>query len=264
MKRSFVVVPAAVLLAFTSISAFAQPGPEPGASPWGLGVGVVARTRIYAGESSNATLAPLISYQGEKFFWRGISGGYHLFDRDGLTLDATLGARFNGIKRDDFGTAALAARGINRNLLEDRDDGLDLGLAGAWKGHMGVLELGLKADVSGASKGFETTAKYGYPLHWGSTMLTPNIGISHYSKKLANYYYGTLDTEVARGVVNYKPGSVLIPRVGLDLMRPFADKWMLMGGLSYSALPGKITDSPLVDRDTNGVTSVFVGVSRKF
>jgi outer membrane protein len=29
-------------------------------------------------------------------------------------------------------------------------------------------------------------------------------------------------------------------------------------------LPSKITDSPLVDRDTNGVTSVFVGVSRKF
>ncbi len=264
MKRPFAVVPAAVLLLSMSTGAFAQPGPGSGDSPWGLGVGVAARTRIYAGESSSATLVPLISYQGEKFFWRGISGGYHLFERDGLKLDATLGARFNGIKRDDFGTAALAARGINRNLLENRDDGLDLGLAGAWKGHMGVLELGLKADVSGASKGFETTAKYGYPLHWGQAMLTPHIGISHYSKKLANYYYGTLDTEVARGVVNYKPGSAVIPRVGLDLMRPFAGQWMLMGGLSYSTLPGKITDSPLVDKDTNGVTSVFVGVSRKF
>jgi outer membrane protein len=265
MKRSFfAVVPAAVLLVSTSIGAFAQPRPEPAASPWGLGVGLVARTSIYAGESSSSTLAPLISYQGEKFFWRGISGGYHLLNRDGLKVDATLGARFNGIKRDDFGTAALATRGINRNLLEDRDDGLDLGIAGSFTGRMGVVELALKADVSGASKGFETSAKYGYPLHWGSTMLTPNIGISHHSKKLANYYYGTLDKEVARGVVNYKPGSVVIPSVGLDLMRPFADKWVLMGGLSYSVLPSKITDSPLVDRDTNGVTSVFVGVSRKF
>lgn len=263
MKRQF-AVPAGVLLLSTSMSAFAQPKPEPGASPWGLGVGVAARTSVYAGESSDAALVPLISYQGEKFFWRGLSGGYHLLSREGFKLDATLGARFSGIKKDDFGVAELAARGINRNLLEDRDNGLDLGIAGSFKGRMGVVELALKADVSGASKGFETSAKYGYPLQWGATTVTPHVAVSHYSSKLANYYYGTLDAEVARGVVNYKPGSAVIPRVGVEVMRPFADKWMLLGGLSYSALPSKITDSPLVDRDTNGVTSVFVGVSRKF
>lgn len=264
MKRKFVVVPAGVALLSAFTSAAAQPRPEPGASPWGLGVGVTARTSIYAGESSNATLVPLISYQGEKFFWRGLSGGYHLLSREGFKLDATLGARFSGIKKDDFGVAELAARGINRNLLENRDDGLDLGIAGSFKGPMGVVELALKADVSGASKGFETSAKYGYPLQWGSTTVTPNVSVSHYSSKLANYYYGTLDAEVARGVVNYKPGSAVIPRVGVEVMRPFAEKWVLLGGLSYSALPSKISNSPLVDKDANGVTSVFVGVSRKF
>lgn len=264
MKRRF-TVPACVLLLSAFTSAFAQPGPpEPGASPWSFGVGVAARTSIYAGEDSSAKLLPIISYQGEKFFWRGMGGGYHLLNRDGFKLDATLGGRLNGIEKDDFGAAQLAARGINRNLLEDRENGLDLGIAGSFKGRMGVLELALKADVSGTSKGFETSAKYGYPLHWGATMVTPNIAISHYSSKLANYYYGTLDTEVARGVVNYKPGSAIIPRVGVEVMRPFADKWMLMGGLSHSVLPSKISNSPLVDKDANGVTSVFVGVSRKF
>jgi outer membrane protein len=267
MKRKSIVVPAAVVLlsALTGVTgAYAQPKPEPGASPWSLGVGVAARTDIYAGESAKLRAVPLISYQGEKFFWRGISGGYHVLSRDGFTLDATLGARLAGIKKEDFGVAELAARGINRNLLEDRDIGLDLGIAGSFKGPMGVVELALKADVSGASKGYEASAKYGYPLQWGSATITPNVAVSHYSAKLANYYYGTLDAEVARGVVDYKPGSAVIPRVGIDLMRPFADKWMLTGGLSYSALPSKIRNSPLVDRDANGVTSVFVGVSRKF
>jgi MipA family protein len=267
MKRKSVVVPAGVVLlsALTGATgAYAQPKPEPGTSPWGLGVGMAARTDIYAGESTKLRAVPLISYQGEKFFWRGISGGYHLLSRDGFTFDATLGARLAGIKKDDFGLAELAARGINRNLLEDRDGGLDLGIAGSFKGQMGVVELALKADVSGASKGYEASAKYGYPLQWGSTTITPNIAVSHYSAKLANYYYGTLDTEVARGVVNYKPGSAVIPRVGIEVMRPFADKWILAGGLSYSALPNKMRNSPLVDRDANGVTSVFVGVSRKF
>lgn len=264
MKRKL-IVPAGVLLLATSMGALAQPGPpEPGASPWGLGVGVATRSTVYAGESSNAAVVPLISYQGEKFFWRGISGGYHLLDREGFKVDATLGARMMGMEKDDFGVTELAARGINRTLLEDRDNGLDLGIAGSFKGQFGVVELAFKADVSGASKGFETSAKYGYPMQFGSTSITPNVAISHYSTKLANYYYGTLDTEVARGVVNYKPGSAVIPRVGVDVMRPFADKWMLMGGLSYSALPGKIRNSPLVDKDTKGVTSVFVGVSRKF
>ena len=270
MKRKSVVVPAGVVLlsALTGVTgitgAHAQPKPEPGASPWGLGVGIAARTDIYAGESSKLRAVPLISYQGEKFFWRGISGGYHLLSRDGFTFDATLGARLDGIKKEDFGVAELAARGINRNLLEDRDGGLDLGIAGSFKGQMGVVELALKADVSGASKGYEASAKYGYPLQWGSATITPSVAVSHYSAKLANYYYGTLDAEVARGVVNYKPGSAVIPRVGIEVMRPFADKWILAGGLSYSALPGKIRNSPLVDRDANGVTSVFVGVSRKF
>jgi len=264
MKRRSVVVPAAVVLLSALTGAYAQPRPGPGASPWGLGAAVVARTDIYAGESSKLGAVPLVSYQGEKFFWRGLSGGYHLLDRDSFTLDATLGVRFGGIKKEDFGAAELAARGINRDLLEDRDRGLDLGISGAFKGTMGVVELALKADASGTSKGFETSAKYSYPLQWGSAMVTPHVAVAHQSSKMANYYYGTLDAEVARGVVNYKPGSAVIPRIGVDLMQPFTGNWMLMGGLTYSALPGKIRNSPLVDKDAKGVTSVFVGVSRKF
>jgi MipA family protein len=267
MKRKSVVVPTGVvwlsaLAGFTC--AYAQPKPEAGASPWGLGVGVAARTDIYAGESTRLRAVPLLSFQGEKFFWRGISGGYHVLSREGFTLDATLGARLASIKKDDFGVAELAARGINRNLLQDRDDGLDLGIAGSFKGQMGVVDLALKADVSGVSEGYEASAKYGYPLQWGATTITPNIAVSHYSDKLANYYYGTLESEVARGVVKYKPGSAVIPRIGVDLMQPFAGQWMLTGGLSYSALPGNIQDSPLVDKDAKGVTLIFVGVSRKF
>ena len=264
MKRLSVVVPAAVVLLSAATGAFAQPRPEPGASTWGVGVAVVGRTDIYAGESSKIGAVPLVSYEGEKFFWRGIGGGYHLLSRDGFTLDATLSVRFGGIKKEDFGAAELAARGINRNLLEDRDRGLDLGISGAFKGTMGVVELALKADASGTSKGFETSAKYSYPLQWGSAMVTPHVAVAHQSSKMANYYYGTLDAEVARGVVNYKPGSAVIPRIGVDLMQPFADKWMLTGGLTYSALPGKIRNSPLVDKDVKGVRSVFAGVSRKF
>jgi outer membrane protein len=84
------------------------------------------------------------------------------------------------------------------------------------------------------------------------------------SKKMADYYYGTLASEVARGVVDYKPGRATIPVIGIDVMHPLNKEWTLMGALSYRALPGKLKDSPLVDKDTKGSASLMVAVSRGF
>lgn len=231
---------------------------------WGVGLGAAVSSGIYAGEGTRTRPIPLISYTGERFFWRGISGGAHLYQGDGFTLDATLSGRFDGIKRKDFGSAELAERGIRRDLLSDRDDGLDLGLSAQWRGDMGQLELGVKGDVTGASKGYEGTVKYGYRMQMGRTAVTPNVGVSFMSTKLANYYYGTLPEEVARGVVDYKPGSAVVPRIGVDVMHQFAGNWAVLGNVSYKKLPGKISDSPLVEKDKNGSASVFIGVSRGF
>lgn len=230
----------------------------------GLGLGLAVSSKFYAGQDRRIIPVPLISYQGERFFWRGIGGGMHLIARDGFSVDATLSARLGAIKAKDFGSYELVQRGIDRALLEDRDHGADLGLAATWSGDIGTLEVGIKADVTGASKGFEGSAKYGYPIQAGRTRITPNIGVSVMSKKLANYYFGTLDAEVARGVVDYKPGSATVPTIGVDVMHPLAGQWMVMGGLAYRFLPTKLTDSPLIEKDTNGSTSLFLAVSRGF
>jgi len=240
-------------------------GPQGPRQGWGLGLGVVVSSAEYAGEDRRVRAVPLISYESDRWFWRGIGGGMHLYRDQGFSLDATLSARFSGIEKKDFGVRELAARGIKRDLLEDRDDSFDLGLAAGWSGDFGKLELGLKADVGGASKGYEGTLKYGYPIKLGGgTRITPHVGASLMSKKMANYYYGTLAAEVARGVVKYEPGSAVTPVIGVDLMHPINRDWMLMGGLSYRSLPSKIKDSPLVDKDTKGTTSLMLAVSRGF
>lgn len=231
---------------------------------WGLGVGAAVSDSVYAGEGTRVTPFPLVSYQGERFYWRGISGGAHLVKRGGFTLDATLSARFDGIDKDDFGVAELAERGIDRALLEDRDDAFDLGLAGSWRGAYGQLDLGIKGDITSTSKGHEANISYSYPIQWGATRIAPNIGVSHLSKKLANYYYGTLPDEVARGVTSYQPGSAAVARIGVDLMRPFAGNWVFIGNVAYRKLPTKLSDSPLVEKDKDGSVSAFIGFSRGF
>jgi outer membrane protein len=262
-----------VLLAASSHVVAQQAGiPVDSASPvapaqpsrWSLGLGTAVSSGVYAGEDTRVVPFPLITYQGERFFWRGISGGAHLFNNAGFTLDAIAAARLDGIDRSDFGRRELAERGIDQSRLEDRDNGLDLGLAAAWRGALGQLDLEVKGDVTGASKGYEAGVKWAYPYQWGSTRIAPHVGVAHLSKKLANYYYGTLPAEVARGVTAYQPGSATVGRIGVDVMRPFAGRWALIGNVTYKKLPGKIADSPLVEKDTDGAVSAFIGVARGF
>jgi outer membrane protein len=265
MKLSYTLL---VTLLASHGAAFAAPapddGPQGGQPVLSLGLGTVVSTAVYAGEDRRITPVPLVSYESKRFFWRGISGGVHLVDLDGFSVDATLSGRFSGIKRKDFGVSELAQRGIDRNLLDNRKDGLDVGIAATWAGDFGELEAGVKGDATGASKGYEAHLKYGYPVHMGRTRITPHAGVALMSKKLSNYYFGTMASEVARGVVDYKPGSAAVPTFGVEVMHPLSGQWMVLGGISYKVLPTKITDSPLVKKDTNGSVSLFLGVAKGF
>jgi len=235
---------------------------QPDGSRWGLGAGVIAMDRAYVGEDTRIRPIPLLSYEGDRLFLRGISGGYHLFRTPEVSFDVLGSARIEGLNKDDLGFSQLASRGINRNLLEDRGDEFDLGLGFTWRGHFGELQLRALTDVTGTSKGQELALTYSRRLQLGLLTLTPLIGVSYFSDNLANYYYGTLDEEVARGVVRYRPDAVAVPQAGINLARPFGQHWVMMGGVRVLLLPDKLVDSPLIDSHTT--TSVFLGLTYRF
>lgn len=260
------------LLAGSSASVIAQTEPptedsasEDGPPPrWGLGVGAVASDSPYAGEGTRVQPIPLISYQGEKFFFRGITAGWQFIESDAFELAAIAKLRLDGFDIDDLGKQELAANGLDYRQLEDRDDSLDAGVTAAWSGVAGELEIELLADVTDTSGGQEFSIQYGYPMQWGKTRVTPNIGATWLSKDTANYYYGTLDEEVARGVVDYKPDAATIPHIGVDFMRFLGKNWTLIAFLRYSVLPDELKDSPLLEPDSDGTASILIGVSRGF
>lgn len=259
-----------LLLSALSFNAMAQTAdaddavPEDGPPRWGLGVAAVVKDSPYAGEGTRVRPIPLITYQGEKFYFRGLTAGWTFIDNESFELSAIAKFRFDGFDVDDLGRAELADNGLDYRLLEDRDDGLDLGLAAKWSGAAGEIEAEVLADVIDASGGQEVSLEYGYPFHIGKGRLTPNVGVTWLSKDMANYYYGTLDEEVARGVVDYKPGSVTIPHVGLSYFRPIGENWSVLGFVKYSALPDEISDSPFIEPDTDGTASLFIGFARGF
>lgn len=231
---------------------------------WSVGLAAVSRDSEYAGEGTRTRLLPNISFDGERFYLRGAAFGYRVHASDRFELRTFVAGRLDGIDADDFGRTALARRGIDRDLLDDRDDSADVGVAGSWKGRAGKLELDLRADVTDTSGGHAVALDYSYPFRFGRTSLVPSIGALHLSDDMADYYYGTLDSEIARGVVAYRPGAVTLPRVSVALVHPFATRWAFIANLEYRVLPDELQDSPLVEEDMDGSGSLFLGISRGF
>jgi outer membrane protein len=261
----------ALLLLALPCSAFAQIASDSDAlasetadDRWSLGVGVSLRDSPYAGEGTRVRPLPIVTYEGERLFWRGLSGGVHLMRGGTFTLDALLSGRFDGFDIDDLGRTELARNGLDVSLLEDRDDGLDAGLAATWRGAAGEFKLRALADVTDTSGGYEFAADYGYPLQFGRTTVVPGVGVRWMSSDLVDYYYGTQDEEVARGVPRYQPGSAMVPQVSVAAVRPLGRKWKLLGSVEYRFLPDEISDSPLVEPDTDGSARLMIGISRGF
>jgi MipA family protein len=238
---------------------------KPRDAGWGLGLGVAVRGTVYAGENPRVQPFPLVTYEGEHVYLKGTSIGYRFVDNDGVAFSAFIAARLDGIDAADFGRSALAARGIDRDLIEDRDMGVDIGLSAVLKtGSAGEFEFDVRGDASDTSDGYQASIDYRHPLRLGQVTLIPSVGVVALSDKLADYYYGTLPKEVARGIVEYRPGSATIARTSLTAIVPTGPHWVLIGSLGADAYPDEITDSPLVDEDTGVVPSLFLGVIRNF
>jgi MipA family protein len=249
----------AALAAFTAYSASA----DESSSQWGVGLGAVVSDNPYAGRKTRYRPFPLLTYDSDRFFFQGLTAGVHLLDTGALEIDLIAEANLDGMDAEDFGARELAANGIDRALLEDRDDSADIGFDMSFSGRYGELKFQALADVLDASGGYEASVSYGYPYALSQRLvLTPSVGAKWQSADRADYYYGILDEEVARGVTNYRPGSVVIPEVGLDLQYSFSDRWLLLSNVKYRSLPGKVEDSPLLDSGQS--FRFFIGVLRAF
>lgn len=253
----------AALAALVALSASAEESTSQQTSQWGLGLGAIASDNPYAGRGARYTPFPLIVYDSNRLFFEGITGGVHLLDTSALEIDLIVEANFDGIDADKFGARELARNGIDRDLLSDRKDSADAGFDATFEGRFGELKLHAVADVLDASGGYEASVSYGYPVSLSPRLtLTPSVGATWLSADRADYNYGILDEEVARGVPDYRPGSVVIPEVSVDLRYRFSDRWLLMGNAKFKSLPSELERSPLLDSDQS--VRLFIGVLRTF
>ncbi|KPN17135.1 hypothetical protein AO715_03375 [Xanthomonas sp. Mitacek01] len=261
MKAALVLLALAPTAVLAQSNASAENAPHRG---WSVGVAVAASDSPYVGEGARVLPFPILAYEGDRVFFRGISGGVHLFDTGAFQIDALVSARLDGFDIDDLSASGLAANGLDAARLDDRDHGLDVGAGVAWSGTWGRVRLQALTDVSDASGGHEFGADYTYMLRSGAWLWMPSVGVRWMSDDLTSYYFGTLDAEVARGVTRYTPGAAVVPSLGITAARPLGERWNFIGGATWRALPAELADSPLLERGANGIPSIFGGVSYRF
>ena len=227
----------------------------------GLGVGVRFSDSPYVGiddagstaHSSSYDLLPYYYYEGDYLFYHGSTAGIHLLDNDSFRLDTLLSYRFDQLEsaRDDY-----------FRTVEDREQTLEAGFEGAFKGDWGELSLSWVKDAQGRHSGEEIDLGYRFDWHQDEWMLSPFVSYVYQDQNLSNYYYGVSEAESRPDLPAYSADHATILRVGMNTSYQLSPRLRLYANVSIDQLDDTVTASPLVDEDF--VPSAMMGVFYEF
>lgn len=232
------------ILLLTAFSAIAEEGKND-SNRWGfnLGIGGTVSTSEYKGVERQGTALPLLGYEGEYLYLRGLSGGVHLFKNEYHEVNVQLSylpqhfyaswSDNSGMKKlDDRYASAMA--GINYRLRTE----------------LGVLAATLSTDALGVNKGVMADASYSYPIRFANMSLIPTAGVQWTDVNYNDYYYGVSKSEArASGLSHYSPESALSPYAELTLRVGLTESWSAFVSGKSQFLGQEITDSPMVERN---------------
>lgn len=145
--------------------------------------------------------APIISYEGRKFHFRGGSFGYKLLDSDSTEVSLMASPYMMRFKRKDSHDPQL-------RQLSNRGFSAMAGVAVRHTAPWGLLQGNVQAEVSGHGGGVAADAKYAYPLPMGRVTLVPGVGLNYAGKGLNDYYFGVSEDEARRsGLARYRAAA---------------------------------------------------------
>ena len=216
----------------------------------GAGVGIVEHP--YKQYDHDVYPVPVINYEGDNFWFRGLGGGYYLWN-DGTDQLSVMGY---------WSPMYFKPGDSDNSQLRKLDKRKSTVMAGvSWMHHTqyGSLRTMLSGDTLDNSNGIVWDTAWVYRYTNGGLTLTPGIGVQWNSENQNQYYYGVSHHESAKsGLRSYDPNSSWNPYLELSANYRFAGSWSVYGTARYTRLSDEITDSPMIDKSWTGLLSTGV------
>ncbi|MFO7813686.1 MAG: MipA/OmpV family protein [Pelovirga sp.] len=218
-----------------------------------LGLGSVISTNPYRGADRKILALPLLAYEGERFFVRSTTIGYHLVKQNNLTLSLLSSYRMAGYDSGD----SNFLRG-----MADRDGTLEAGLQVFLPTSYGQLRATLLSDVLDEHNGHEAKLTFSKRFPLQRFFVSPFVSAIWQSSQLVNYYYGVRSVEASVVRPVYKPDSSVLVQLGVMANYLFREHWSISGQIAVTRLADEISNSPIVKDDL--VTSAYIGIGYQF
>jgi outer membrane protein len=220
----------------------------------GLGMAVHAGTSPYAGVDQVLDTVPLYVFEGDRFYIHSYRAGIKFPASQYAHAEAFIARRFEGFPYEET-PPSLAG-------MEQRNPGLDGGIAYRYDGPLGIAVVQFTNDISTESNGREITLGYGYRWHTGPMTISPYFTLAHRSTDLNNFYYGVRADEATSQRPEYTAGDGYNFGLGLYGQYDVTRNWKLLAGIGAEHLSSEIRDSPIVDK--TWLMSGYLGVIYDF
>ncbi len=244
----FKVLALGVLTAITATSALAD-------NKFSVGAGVGVLETPYKDYDRKVVPVPVITYEGDDFWFRGLGGGYYLWNDESDKLSVTAYYSPFEFKPKDSDNWQL-------RQLDKRKATLMAGLSYVHNTQYGFLRTSLAGDTLDNSNGISWDLAWLYRYINGGLTLTPGIGVEWSSENMNEYYYGVSGKESRRsGLDRYDPDSDWSPYLELSASYKLSDDWSVYGVGRYTHLSSEVKDSPMVDKSWAGALSAGVTYS---
>lgn len=209
-------------------------------NPWGIAVGFRnAEIPFPTAEDRVSDFIPLLYYQGDRFFIRGLTGGVDLFSRGSWQFSLIGRYRYFDIPAEF------------QNLV--RGDGLDVGLRTmyAWRDNLASNAELMSDDEGRIYAAFDTR------LDWesGNWELYPYVTLRWKSADFNDHYFGLdgfIDPGNPPSVFQNRIGSGFDLTLGSEIRYHVKSNLYLIGRAQVSVLDSKTADSASVAKSNYG------------
>ncbi len=205
-----------------------------------LGGGAFVQTEPYAGIPARVYPAPVVAYEGERFYVRSAIVGYRLISANGLMIGPQVQPRIEGFNGDD--SPFLSG-------MHDRNWSVDGGVNMEAVTPVGLLGVSVMSDLLGRNRGQEVEFRYLIMFPVLGFHLIPSGGVRWKSDNLVDYYYGVRPDEARPDRPAYDGEQAFDPFLRLVVRHSLTKHWSVFTDAQYECLASEITNSPIVNKD---------------